>query len=71
MELCKVSDRQQELNELFLNSKSNISETIDNINIEDDYFINNWPISDTNGLFYMEDKMKNDNNFKKQVVSFL
>ncbi|XP_016658298.1 uncharacterized protein LOC107883204 [Acyrthosiphon pisum] len=38
---------------------------------EVDYFVSSWPISDQDGLNDMENKIKSDFNFRKQVVSEL
>lgn len=38
-------------------------------NYENGYFISNWPIGDEDSLIDMENKIKNDLNFHKQVVS--
>jgi len=73
VELCKISDRQEELFELFNNSQlsSRPLTVTDETNFEKDYFVSNWPISDINGITYMEDKIKSDNSFQKLIVRFL
>ena len=73
VEVCKISNRQEELFELFNNSQFSRSLTAaaDESNFEIDYFVSNWPISDINGINYMEDKMKSDNSFQKLIVRFL
>lgn len=73
VELCKVSNRQEELFELFNNSQFSrpLTATADEINFEIDYFVSNWPISDIDGIMYMEDKIKSDNSFQKLIVRFL
>ncbi|XP_060857874.1 uncharacterized protein LOC132935364 [Metopolophium dirhodum] len=70
VEVCKISNRQEELFELFNNSQFSRSLTAaaDESNFEIDYFVSNWPISDINGINYMEDKMKSDNSFQKLIV---
>lgn len=73
VELSKVSNRQEELFELFNNFQFSIPITAaaDDNNFEIDYFVSNWPISDINGIIYLEDKMKSDNSFQKLIVRFL
>lgn len=73
VELCKISSRQEELFELLNNYQSSrpLIKVSDESNFEIDYFVSNWPISDINGITYMEDKIKSDNSFQKLIVRFL
>lgn len=69
MEVTRISDKQLSIEQMLLdiNSSSNIqSSTIQDNEV--DYFISNWPISDDEGLNNLEEKIRTDLNFKKQVV---
>jgi len=71
MEVTRISDKQLSIEQMLLdiNSSSNIpSSTIQDNEV--DYFIYNWPISDDEGLNNLEEKIRTDLNFKKQVCDF-
>lgn len=73
MEVTRISDKQQNIEQILLDIKS--SSTISGSaqhefinNNEVDYFISSWPILDNEGLNILEEKIQTDMNFKKQVV---
>ncbi|XP_025200037.1 uncharacterized protein LOC112597974 isoform X2 [Melanaphis sacchari] len=72
IEISKIADNQQQILEhIKLSNNVNIfqgSAGDQRLEHEIDYFIHNWPISTKEGLTNMEEKMKLDVNFKKQVV---
>jgi len=74
LEISKIADNQQQILEYIKQSNNvNIFQASaggDQREHEVDYFIHNWPISTKEGLIDMEEKMKLDVNFKKQVVCY-
>lgn len=71
VEIANISETQKELLEIYNNIQQNGTAIPFNMNCdyENDYFISNWPIADENNLIDMENKIKNDPNFHKLVVS--
>lgn len=73
VEVSNISDTQQEIIKMI----NDIQNRTSNPQVEDswaheiDYFVSSWPISDQDGLNDMENKIKSDPNFRKQVVRFL
>lgn len=66
LEITKIANNQREIIEMINNN--NMQASIQNEDIEMDYFILNWPISNDDGLTILENKIKTDRNFYKQVV---
>lgn len=74
VEISKIADNQQQILE-YIKQSNNVnifqgSVGGDQREHEVDYFIHKWPISTKEGLTDMEEKMKLDVNFKKQVVCY-
>lgn len=72
VEISKIADNQQQILE-YIKQSNNVKIFQDSAGgdqREHDYFIHNWPISTKEGLIDMEEKMKLDVNFKKQVVCY-
>uniref|UniRef100_A0A2S2P374 DUF4806 domain-containing protein n=1 Tax=Schizaphis graminum TaxID=13262 RepID=A0A2S2P374_SCHGA len=70
VEVSNISDTQQEIIKL-VNNIQNKTQVDDSWANEIDYFVSSWPISDHDGLNDMENKIKSDSNFRKQVVNEL
>jgi len=72
IEMTKIADTQQEILTFIQtnNVVSNTSQCLSGMQMdhEVDYFISNWPLSDMDNLLSMEQKIKSDQNFRKQVV---
>lgn len=72
IEMTKIADTQQEILTFIQtnNVMSNTSQFPSDMQMdhEVDYFISNWPLSDMDTLLSMEQKIKSDQNFRKQVV---
>lgn len=73
VEVSNISDTQQEIIKMVNDIQNKTSTQVDDSRAHDvDYFVSSWPISDQDGLNDMENKIKSDFNFRKQVVrSFL
>ncbi|XP_029347054.1 uncharacterized protein LOC115034396 [Acyrthosiphon pisum] len=72
IEMAKISDTQQEIL-TFIQTNNMVGNTsqcpgVMQMDHEVDYFISNWPLSDIDNLLSMEQKIKSDQNFRKQVV---
>lgn len=73
VEIAKIADSQQQILEYMQSNNVNKSQGSagdQHWEHEVDYFIHNWPISTNGGLMNMEEKIKLDVNFKKQVVCY-
>ncbi|XP_050065146.1 uncharacterized protein LOC126554080 [Aphis gossypii] len=70
VEVSNISDTQQVIIKL-VNNIQNKTQVDDSWANEIDYFVSSWPISDHDGLNDMENKIKSDSNFRKQVVNEL
>ncbi|XP_025405896.1 uncharacterized protein LOC112680112 [Sipha flava] len=70
VEISKIADNQQHIIQMIQSNHVNIITQGDELNWEHeiDYFIHNWPISNKEDLIKMEEKMKSDVHFQKQVV---
>lgn len=70
VEVSNISDQQQEIIKMINDIQNkNSAQAVDSwAHDEVDYFVSNWPISDQDALKDMEDKIKTDLNFRKQVV---
>ena len=73
VEVSNISDTQQEIIKMVNDIQNRTSTQVDDSWAHEvDYFVSSWPISDQDGLNDMENKIKSDFNFRKQVVrSFL
>lgn len=69
VEVSNISDTQQEIIKL-VNNIQNKTQVDDSWANEIDYFVSSWPISDHDALNDVENKIKSDSNFRKQVVRF-
>lgn len=74
VEISKIADNQQQVLE-YIKQSNNVNTFQGSVGDQQmeheiDYFIHNWPISTNEGLTNMEEKLKLDINFKKQVVSY-
>ncbi|XP_050063627.1 uncharacterized protein LOC126552760 [Aphis gossypii] len=72
IEMTKIADTQQEIL-TFIQTNNVVNNTFQcpgdmQMDHEVDYFISNWPLSDMDNLLSMEQKIKSDQNFRKQVV---
>lgn len=75
IEMTKIADTQQEIL-TFIQTNNVINNTFQypgdmQMDHEVDYFISNWPLSDMDSLLSMEQKIKSDQNFRKQVVCII
>ncbi|XP_022177277.1 uncharacterized protein LOC111038462 [Myzus persicae] len=68
VEICKIADNQQHIIQMIQSKNVNTQGDDFNWEHEVDYFIHNWPISNKEDLINMEEKMKSDVHFQKQVV---
>jgi len=72
VEVSNISDTQQEIIKMVNDIQNRTSNQVDDSWVHEiDYFVSSWPISDQDGLDEMENKIKSDPNFRKQVVRFL
>jgi len=71
VEVSNISDTQQEIIKMVNGIQNKTSNQVDDSWAHEvDYFVSSWPISDHDGLNDMENKIKSDFNFRKQVVRF-
>jgi hypothetical protein len=72
VEISKIADNQQHIIQMIQSNHVNIITQGDELNWEHevDYCIHNWPISNKEDLIKMEEKMKSDVHFQKQVVCY-
>ncbi|CAI6365517.1 unnamed protein product [Macrosiphum euphorbiae] len=69
VEICKIADNQQHIIQMIQSKNVNTLQGDEfNWEHEVDYFIHNWPISNKEDLINMEEKIKSDVHFQKQVV---
>lgn len=71
VEICKIADNQQHIIQMIQSKNVNTLQGDEfNWEHEVDYFIHNWPISNKEDLINMEEKIKSDVHFQKQVVCY-
>jgi len=75
IEITKIADTQQEIL-TFIQTNNVINNTFQypgdmQMDHEVDYFISNWPLSDMDSLLSMEQKIKYDQNFRKQIICII
>lgn len=68
VELLNVSDTQQKLIKMVNDIQGRTITQTDDWTNEVDYFVSSWPIRNHESLEDLENKIKTDDNFRKQVV---
>lgn len=72
VEISNLLNTQQEIIKIVKDIQGRITTQTDDPLAHDlNYFVSSWPISSKDDLNYMENKIKHDSNFQKQVLSEL